>query len=84
VSPNSGPLAGGTGVTVTGAGFIQGSGLTRFLFGKTRASSVVCPSTTECTMTSPAGAVTGTVDVIAEAAKAKSPISRPADSFTYT
>jgi alpha-tubulin suppressor-like RCC1 family protein len=84
VTPNSGPVAGGTSITVTGLGFIEGSGLTRFLFGKAKATAVVCPSTTECTMTSPAGAAAGTVDVIAEAAKVKSPVSRPADSFTYT
>lgn len=83
VTPNSGPVAGGTPVTVTGTGFIEGAGLTRFLFGKTRATSVVCASTVECTMVSPAHEA-GTVNVIAEAHTVKSPVNSPADSFTYS
>lgn len=83
VSPNGGPVEGGTSVAVTGSGFIVGSGITRFSFGKAKAVSVVCASTTECTMKSPAGTA-GTVNVIAESNKQKSPANPPADSFTYS
>src|SRR5262249_14350050 len=54
VSPGSGPIAGGTEVTVTGTGFLPGVGQTQFLFGKAPATSVVCASLNECTMTTPA------------------------------
>jgi alpha-tubulin suppressor-like RCC1 family protein len=83
VSPSGGPVAGGTNVTVTGTGFIAGSGLTKFSFGTAKATAVVCASTAECTMTSPAGTA-GTVNVIAEANKVKSPVNSPADAFTYS
>jgi hypothetical protein len=82
VSQSSGPLAGGTKVTITGSGFALGSG-TVFEFGKVPASSVNCTSTTSCTATSPVAAKTGAVDVIAAIGKAKSKKSPPADQFTY-
>jgi hypothetical protein len=61
VTPSSGSTAGGTSVTVTGAGFALGSG-TVFKFGSPKATSVNCSSSTTCTMLTPAHAA-ATVDV---------------------
>jgi IPT/TIG domain len=82
VSPNSGPIAGGTSVTVGGAGFATGTNATKFTFGKTKASSVNCSSTTECTVITPSHAA-ATVDVRAIVNKAASPKHPPYDQFTY-
>jgi hypothetical protein len=54
VSPDEGSSAGGAGVTVSGSGFTPGTGATTFKFGSTAAGSVVCPSSNECTMVTPA------------------------------
>jgi alpha-tubulin suppressor-like RCC1 family protein len=80
VSPNGGPQAGGTSVTVTGTGFALGAA-TKFKFG-TYAKSVNCTSTTTCTVISPPHAA-GTVDVEATVNKVHSARNRPADQFTY-
>jgi len=82
VSPNGGPRAGGTKVTITGTGFALGSETT-FMFGKVPATSVSCSSTSSCTAVSPASAIARTVNVRAVVAKKKSP-SNPADLFTYS
>jgi hypothetical protein len=82
VSPNSGPTAGGTSATVTGTGFVPGTGKTIFRFGTPKATSVSCTSTTTCTVISPAHAA-GTVDVKAIVNKMASPKNAPADQFTY-
>jgi hypothetical protein len=61
VSPNNGPIAGGTGVTLTGTNFAAGATVT---FGSTAATNVVVVSSTSITATTPAhaaGAVTVTV-----------------------
>jgi hypothetical protein len=81
ISPASGPLAGGTPVTITGTGFALGAG-TSFSFKKAPATGVNCTSTTSCTATAPAAAKTGAVDVIAAIGKAKSK-KNPSDQFTY-
>ena len=81
MTPSSGPTAGGTSVTVTGTGFALGSATT-FKFGRTKAASVSCASSTSCTVVSPAHEA-GTVDVIATVSKAKSPTSA-GDRFTYS
>ncbi len=63
VSPNNGPVAGGTAVTITGTNFAAGATVT---FGGTAASNVVVVSSTSITATTPAhaaGAVTVTVTV---------------------
>jgi alpha-tubulin suppressor-like RCC1 family protein len=83
LSPNSGPSAGGTSVTVTGSGFALGTTATKFHFGRAKATSVNCTSTTTCTVVSPAHEV-GTVDVKATVNKISSPRSRPSDQFTYS
>ena len=61
VSPNGGPLAGGTAVTITGTNFATGATVK---FGSTAASNVVVVNSTTITATTPAGsagAVTVTV-----------------------
>ncbi len=81
VNPNVGSKEGGTRVTVTGSGFVRGSGTT-FKFGKGLAILVECISTTDCRMLSPAAARPGTVDVRAASSKKISKKTR-SDHFTY-
>jgi hypothetical protein len=85
VSPGSGPIAGGTEVTVTGAGFLPGAGQTTFLFNKSMATSVSCSSNDTCTMITPAEpkGKAKTVKVNAVTLGKKSPNS-PGAVFTYT
>ena len=59
VSPNSGPTAGGTSVTITGTNF---NGATAVTFGGTAATGITVESATSITATTPVGAV-GAVDV---------------------
>ena len=63
VSPNNGPVAGGTGVTITGTNFAAGATV---MFGSAAATNVVVVNGTTITATTPAGslgAVTVTVTV---------------------
>jgi len=85
VSPEAGPRAGGTVVTVTGSGFALGSSTT-ILFGKKPGTAVNCPSVNECTATAPKSkkeTKPEVVDVVAQVGKSKSRKSRPADAFRY-
>ena len=82
VSPANGPLAGGNTVTVTGAGFAVGTGLTKIRFGKGTSKSVLCESSSTCTVLVPAAKALGTVDVLAQANKAKS-TAVEGDRYTY-
>jgi hypothetical protein len=59
VSPNLGPTAGGTKVTITGTGFTAGAAVA---FGSTAATSVTFVSATQLTAVAPAHAA-GTIDV---------------------
>jgi uncharacterized repeat protein (TIGR03803 family) len=77
VSPNTGPLAGGTTVTITGSNL---AGATAVKFG-TQAAIIVSATATQIVVTSPAGG-SGTVDVTVTTAGGTSPAS-PADPFTY-
>jgi len=87
VSPKEGPAAGGTNVTVTGTGFINGA--TTIKFGTATASSISCTSwdpakpavETKCTAVAPPHAA-GRVDVRATVNKAISP-KAAGDRFTY-
>ncbi|HKK92073.1 MAG TPA: IPT/TIG domain-containing protein, partial [Longimicrobiales bacterium] len=60
VSPNNGPAAGGTAVTITGAGFVDGATVT---IGGVAATDVTFVSSTSLTATTEARAA-GTVDVV--------------------
>lgn len=59
ISPSSGPVAGGTGVTISGSNF---TGVTSVTFGSSPATFSVL-SSTQINATTPAGASTGTVTV---------------------
>jgi autotransporter-associated beta strand protein len=78
ISPNSGPDAGGTLVTITGTGF---TGATAVDFGTTAATNVTVVNNTMITADSPAGS--GVVDVTVITPAGRSAISA-ADQFTYT
>jgi hypothetical protein len=81
LNPTSGPSTGGTSVTVQGAAFALGKTATVFRFGKTKAPSVNCTTTTECIVITPAHEL-GAVDVKATVGKVTSAVT-PADRFTY-
>jgi hypothetical protein len=85
VSPGEGAAAGGTPVTIDGAGFAPGTSATEIRFGGSRASSIECASTTECTARSPvirAPGEAGPVNVRVKVNRIESP-KTPADLFTY-
>src|SRR5215510_8753478 len=77
VNPNTGPMQGGTSVTITGTNF---SDVTAVRFGSNAAGSFIVNSTTQITATSPAGI--GTVDVTVTTPGGTSATST-ADQFTY-
>jgi IPT/TIG domain len=79
VNPNSGPVAGGTNVTVTGTGFTGATGVN---FGPTAAPNPDVVSDTQLTVASPPAASPGPVDVTVTTPAGTSPTS-PADHFTY-
>ncbi len=83
VSPESGPLAGGTKVTITGSGFAPGEELTSFKFKREPAAFVECSSTTECTMIAPPDTKAQTVKVKATANGRNSSAKDPGDEYTY-
>ena len=77
VSPNSGPIAGGTSVTITGTGLAGASGVS---FGTT-AAAIVSNTATQIVVTSPAHAA-GPVDVRVTNPNGTSAVVA-ADQFTY-
>ena len=60
IAPVTGPLAGGTTVTLTGTGF---TGATAVRFGTTDATGLTVVSATEVTVVTPAATIAGAVDV---------------------
>ncbi|MGO9319697.1 MAG: IPT/TIG domain-containing protein [Solirubrobacteraceae bacterium] len=82
VSPNTGPEAGGTHVSVTGTGFAVGTAATDLKFGGAPGTSVNCTTTTECTVISPPHQAVATVHVTAIVDSIRSP-QAPAAQFTY-
>ncbi|HEY1742002.1 MAG TPA: chitobiase/beta-hexosaminidase C-terminal domain-containing protein [Granulicella sp.] len=79
ISPSSGPIAGGTPVTINGTNF---TGATAVKFGSTAAASfTVVPPGNSITTVSPAGS-NGTVDITVVMANGTSTTSN-ADQFTY-
>ncbi len=79
LTPNTGPTAGGTSVTITGTDFLGATGVH---FGNLLATTVVVDSATQITATSPAHGA-GPVDVTVTTGHGTSPTS-PADQYTYT
>jgi hypothetical protein len=79
VSPTSGPVGGGTTVTITGSGF---TGATGVMFGTIPATNAAVVSDTTITAVSPAGTA-GVSDVtVSTPSGTSSPVT--ADQFTYT
>jgi RHS repeat-associated protein len=78
ISPQAGPLAGGTNVTITGSGF---SGATAVTFGTVAATSYTIKSATQIIATAPSEA-TGTVDVTVTTPGGISP-DISSDQYTY-
>jgi len=81
VSPASGPIAGGTSVTIGGTGFVSGMTVK---FGANAGTSVVVGSSTSLTVTSPAGTSMsgGVVDITVTTTNGTSPIVG-ADHYNY-
>lgn len=78
VSPASGPIAGGTRVTITGANL---TGATTVLVGGSDATDVTVDSATSVTATTPAG-IAGFADVVVDASLGISSAQGP-DGFLY-
>ncbi|MBA4371352.1 MAG: hypothetical protein C0402_00650 [Thermodesulfovibrio sp.] len=78
ISPTSGPVVGGTAVTITGTSF---TGATAVMFGGAAATGVTVVNSTTITATSPAGSA-GTVDVTVTTPSGTS-VTSSADQFTY-
>ena len=79
ISPNSGVLAGGTTVTITGTDF---AGATAVRFGATAATSFTVNSDTSITATAPPAAAVGAVDITVTTAAGTSALV-PADRYSY-
>ena len=79
VSPNAGPIGGGTSVTLTGTNFVA-PGAT-VIFGATPGTGVVVNSATSITVTAPAH-VAGTVDITVTTVGGTSAVVA-ADQYTY-
>jgi IPT/TIG domain/Bacterial Ig-like domain len=83
ITPNTGPQAGGSTITITGYGFNPGHNTTSFHFGKTTAPETNCESNTTCTTTTPSAKKPGPVQVTATTGKAKSKKNPPNTQYTY-
>jgi len=79
ISPNVGPIAGGTSITITGTGFTGASGVS---FDSTAAASFSVVSDTSITATSPVVSAAGVVDVTVTNSAGTSEVSS-SDLFTY-
>lgn len=77
VSPNAGSIAGGTSVTITGSGFVNGAVV---LFGTTPGSSVSVSGSTSITVSTPAKPA-GAVDVVVRNPDGQT--ATKAGGFTY-
>jgi hypothetical protein len=82
INPASGPLGGGTSVTVTGSGF---TGATAVNFGAVAGTGVTVVSDTQITVVSPPVSPTGqtTVDVIVVTPLGTSEVGTTVDKFSY-
>lgn len=79
VSPNSGPVSGGTRVTIQGSGL---TGATSIMFGSTPAPSPTSVLDNQITVSTPAVATAGVVDVTVTTPGGVS-VSSAADRFSY-
>jgi hypothetical protein len=79
ILPTSGPGAGGTSITLTGAGFGLGNTVTKVSFGGIAAQSVNCATVTSCVVITPAVLGGGTVPVQVTVGAQ----TAPAGSFTF-
>jgi hypothetical protein len=77
VSPNNGPVAGGTAVTITGTNFATGAAVT---FGTAAATNIVVVNSTTITATTPAGSA----GAVAVKVTANGQSGTLANGFTYT
>jgi hypothetical protein len=87
VTPNTGPVAGGTQVTITGVRFNLLGSNPKVFFGSKKATKVVVVSDTEMTAVSPAAKQIGSVHIRARAKVNGERIGSPVtdqDLFTYT
>jgi hypothetical protein len=80
VSPNTGPIAGGTSVTITGTNFVAGATVT---FGSAAATGVSVTNSTTIAATTP-GNPAGAVTVTVTNAGGGSPSGSLPSGFTYT
>ena len=82
LSPNSGPEAGGTSVTITGTDFVGLPEAITVMFGATEAADFTVHSDSEITAVAPLGAA-GTVDVTVTAAGGTSSTAGTGNDYTY-
>ncbi len=80
VSPNTGPVAGKTKVTVRGSGFTTPKAVN---FGQEPARNLKFVDDTKLTVTSPHATAAGTVDVTVITSAGQTSPTSPADQFTY-
>ncbi len=80
VSPQSGPVSGGTTVTIAGTGF---TGTTKVAFGAAAAGSLTVVSDTKITAVTPAEPAGTRVVYVTTADGGNSPSAGPSDDFTY-
>jgi FtsP/CotA-like multicopper oxidase with cupredoxin domain len=80
VSPNHGPITGGTVVTITGSNLL---GATAVDFGSSPGTSIIVHNNNRISATSPANEG-GTVDVTVVTSTAGTSTVNPGDQFTYT
>ena len=78
ISPNNGPVTGGTVVTINGTGFLGGATVK---FGANLSANVLVDSSTSIRAVAPAGA--GNVDIVVTVNGVPSP-NTAADNFSYT
>jgi hypothetical protein len=83
ISPSSGPITGGTTITINGSGFAPPPGATTVEVGGTPATDVSCTSSTRCTAVTPAHAAGPAQVVVTTASGPSTPAMVGAGVFTY-